>query len=212
MPVQNPLPREDGTADAAARILDAADTLFCERGYDGVSVRDVAEKAAVNKASVFYYFSSKGELFEQVVNRLYKQQRNAMREAYEQQGPVIDRIHRLMDAYFDFFESHSRFAKLMNGLAQNPAHAPMIADEWRPFLRWTESMLTRVVKPAGPTAARQIVLTVSGAMQNFFVYDNVLELLFEGDIDADALIKERRAHMHWLVDALLAQLEAELEA
>ena len=49
------------------RILKAADALFCERGLSGVSVRDVAAKAEVNKSLVFYYFDNKQVLFEAVL-------------------------------------------------------------------------------------------------------------------------------------------------
>ena len=41
------------------RILEAADKLFSQIGFDGVSVNDVAVEARVNKASVFYHFGNK---------------------------------------------------------------------------------------------------------------------------------------------------------
>src|SRR5256885_8471488 len=46
--------------------------LFCERGYEGVSARDVAERASVNKALVFYHFGSKAKLFDRVIERYYE--------------------------------------------------------------------------------------------------------------------------------------------
>ena len=49
--------------DAREKIFRAAEELFIERGHDGVSVNDIAEKAGVAKALVFYYFESKKNLF-----------------------------------------------------------------------------------------------------------------------------------------------------
>lgn len=43
-------------------ILTAAAELFGERGYDAVSLEDVAERLDVTKGSLYYYFSSKDEL------------------------------------------------------------------------------------------------------------------------------------------------------
>jgi len=45
------------------RILDTAERLFAERGFDGVSVREITTKAGCNVASVNYYFGNKKGLY-----------------------------------------------------------------------------------------------------------------------------------------------------
>lgn len=52
-----------------ARILDAAETLFMEQGFEGASLRALTAKAGVNLAAVNYHFGSKEELFEAVLSR-----------------------------------------------------------------------------------------------------------------------------------------------
>lgn len=59
----------DGTADAADRILDAAEDLFSKRGYDGVTLREVAHLANVDAALAHYYFATKQGLFDAVLER-----------------------------------------------------------------------------------------------------------------------------------------------
>lgn len=51
------------------RLLDAAEELFCERGFKGTSIRDIAASAGCNIASVNYYFGSKEKLYEEVWRR-----------------------------------------------------------------------------------------------------------------------------------------------
>jgi len=51
------------------RLLDAAEGLFCERGFKGTSIRDIAAAAGCNIASVNYYFGSKEGLYEEVWRR-----------------------------------------------------------------------------------------------------------------------------------------------
>ena len=51
------------------RLLDAAEGLFCERGFKGTSIRDIAASAGCNIASVNYYFGSKEGLYEEVWHR-----------------------------------------------------------------------------------------------------------------------------------------------
>ena len=46
------------------QIMETAETLFAEKGFNGTSVRDIAEKAQVNLAMISYYFGSKEKLFE----------------------------------------------------------------------------------------------------------------------------------------------------
>ncbi len=57
-------------ADATRRaLLDAAASLFTERGYDRTTVRAIAARADVNQALLFRYFGSKRALFGEVVAR-----------------------------------------------------------------------------------------------------------------------------------------------
>lgn len=57
---------EKGVRD---RLLDAAEGLFCEKGFAGTSVRDIAASAGCNVASVNYYFGGKDKLYEEVWRR-----------------------------------------------------------------------------------------------------------------------------------------------
>src|SRR5258705_1872504 len=56
----------DGTRD---RILRTAERLFAERGFNGVSVRELAAAAQVNIASIGYHFKSKEGLLSEVYRR-----------------------------------------------------------------------------------------------------------------------------------------------
>jgi AcrR family transcriptional regulator len=58
-----------GTVVAADRILDAAEDLFSKRGFDGVTMREVADLANVDPALAHYYFSTKQGLFDAVLER-----------------------------------------------------------------------------------------------------------------------------------------------
>ncbi|MEW6271069.1 MAG: helix-turn-helix domain-containing protein [Thermodesulfobacteriota bacterium] len=53
----------------ATRILDAAEALFAERGFAGVSVREIAGRVGLNQASIYNHFPSKQALYEAVLER-----------------------------------------------------------------------------------------------------------------------------------------------
>ena len=64
-------------------ILDAAESLFAERGYDGASVRDIAAAAGAQIASVSFHHGSKEVLFERVVERRARELSRLRLEALE---------------------------------------------------------------------------------------------------------------------------------
>ncbi|WP_303559224.1 TetR/AcrR family transcriptional regulator [Uliginosibacterium sp. 31-12] len=53
----------------AARIMDAAESLFAEHGFDGSSMRMLTAAAGVNLAAVNYHFGSKAELIRRIFQR-----------------------------------------------------------------------------------------------------------------------------------------------
>lgn len=57
------------TTDKRQKILDIAETLFAHSGFDGVSVREITDKAGIRLASVNYYFGTKENLYFEVLAR-----------------------------------------------------------------------------------------------------------------------------------------------
>lgn len=57
------------TQQPKEKILDAAVKLFAEKGFDGTSVDEIAKLAEVNKAMIYYYFSSKEELLSSIIRK-----------------------------------------------------------------------------------------------------------------------------------------------
>ncbi|MCB0152930.1 MAG: helix-turn-helix transcriptional regulator, partial [Caldilineaceae bacterium] len=51
------------TVDSRAAILAAAQRLFVERGYRGISMREIAEAVGMTKAALYYHFRDKEQLF-----------------------------------------------------------------------------------------------------------------------------------------------------
>lgn len=81
------------------RILDAAEALFAEHGYDGVTLRQIATRAGVDVALASYHFGKKLDLFHAVFLRRADMLNDARRDAlYECQhkagdkGPTVEQI------------------------------------------------------------------------------------------------------------------------
>ena len=76
-PAPNP-PRPTGKAATQERILAAATSLFMETGYEGTTVQDVADRAGVSRATVFWHFSDKAGLFREAFSRLLQPFRESL--------------------------------------------------------------------------------------------------------------------------------------
>lgn len=85
------------------RILDAAEALFAERGFDGVTLRQIASSAGVDVALANYHFGKKLELFNAVFERrsaLLNQSRlDALRKVQAEQGDAGPSVEQIIEAF-----------------------------------------------------------------------------------------------------------------
>src|SRR6188768_2729855 len=68
-PARKGMPLDATSADTKTRILDAAELLFTEHGFEATSLRSLTAAASVNLAAVNYHFGTKEELFQAVLTR-----------------------------------------------------------------------------------------------------------------------------------------------
>lgn len=80
-------------------ILQVAEQLFAEDGFDGTSVRDIAKKANVNIAMISYYFGSKEKMLEAlIVTRISDMRLQMENLAHENISPSA-KIDKLIELY-----------------------------------------------------------------------------------------------------------------
>ncbi len=194
-------------ADKQARILASAEELFCTGGYDGTSARDIARHAGVPKAVVFYHFGSKDALFERVMERYYAAHTEALQGAGAEGSSRRERLHAMVDSYIDFMRENRRYARLVQReMAGDNPHTGVMAKNIAILARVVAAELDGITPEGGPFAARQVFLTFSAAVINFFTYAPQLRDLWDVDADSDEAISVRRAHVHWLTDLMLNDL------
>ena len=75
------------TGEAKARILAAAERLFAEHGYSGVSLRSIMAEAEVNTASIHYYFRHK----EGLLRAIFEMRVTPMNEERQEQLAALER-------------------------------------------------------------------------------------------------------------------------
>jgi len=109
----HPLAREKRVPGATRRALLAAGAaLFGEKGYEAVSIEDVADRAGVNKALISYHFGGKRGLYAEILAHGFREIAARM-EAVEAQAPdATAALHGLLQAFDSFRREHPEFPGL----------------------------------------------------------------------------------------------------
>jgi TetR/AcrR family transcriptional regulator len=81
------------------RILNAARKIFIAQGKDGARVDAIARRARVNKALIYYYFSSKDQLYYHVLKHTFSTILARVSGALSPDHPPEQRIKNMVDAY-----------------------------------------------------------------------------------------------------------------
>jgi AcrR family transcriptional regulator len=84
--------RQEQAQETRARILDAAERLFVERGYAGATVSAIAESAGTSDETVYQAFGNKGALLAELVRRAVRGDDDL--PVLEQPGPVAVKASR----------------------------------------------------------------------------------------------------------------------
>src|SRR5579863_5094691 len=97
-----PLPPAAATkADTRDRILDVALDLFTDQGFDGTSLREIAERLNVTKAALYYHFESKDDILLALHLRLHEFGREALLKMAKQEPVTLTQWGELLDEVVD---------------------------------------------------------------------------------------------------------------
>lgn len=104
--------QENKTQVKIEDILDVAEKLFAEQGFEAVSVREISKAADINVAMISYYFGSKEKLYEDVVNR--KLISSEMIEEYiKQYATYKEKLFAVVDMFINKFFERRNFQNII---------------------------------------------------------------------------------------------------
>jgi TetR/AcrR family transcriptional regulator len=107
---------------AREAILNAAEEVFAEHGFDGARIDAIAKAAGYNKSLIFQYFGDKLGLYARVVRRADEEMSDLqvqMMAALQEEGAAVSAdkfkalLQTFMRVYFDYLVSHPRFARIL---------------------------------------------------------------------------------------------------
>ncbi|WP_030954401.1 TetR/AcrR family transcriptional regulator [Streptomyces sp. NRRL S-481] len=106
--------RRLGVEERRQQLIGVALELFSRRSPDEVSIDEIASVAGISRPLVYHYFPGKLSLYEAALQRASDDLAARFVEPHE--GPLGERLLRVMHRYFDFVDEHGPgFSALMRG-------------------------------------------------------------------------------------------------
>lgn len=99
--------------DVEKKIIDAARELFYEKGFTGVTVRDIAGKAEVNLALLHYYFRTKDKIFEIVFKDAFTLLFRKLNKALSSDANLFEKIRLIVEIYITTAAKYPRLASFI---------------------------------------------------------------------------------------------------
>lgn len=156
-------------SDTRAQILSSAASLFLERGYAAVSLRDIAAEAKLTTGSLYYYFSQKDEIVREILDAGHRHVHEEVSRRVGRLGPKATRSEKMragIRAHLDaLFEKNSFPAANVRIYAHVP---PEVRAEVRAGRRAYERYWIDLLEQhdeSGPLAVdpKQLVMLLFGA-------------------------------------------------
>jgi AcrR family transcriptional regulator len=117
--------------DKKHHLLEVAERLFAQQGYEAVSIRQLAKEAGMNVAMVNYYFGSKEKLFGELVADKFPHTRERLDELANSSLSPWEKLLETVDLYADKFFAGRNFHRVIMrelSLRQRPEHVKIITD------------------------------------------------------------------------------------
>jgi AcrR family transcriptional regulator len=188
------------------QILEAAKSVFLEKGMDGARMQEIANRAGINKALLHYYFRSKDKLFITIFRNLISNLFQQINLHLQNNDDVFMFIEKFVTSYIAMLEQNIYLPNfILNEMHRNHENIVQIFESEKVIqnVPKLEKMIQKSVEAGEivPITAENLIVDMIGLCV-FPVVGRpvILNFLFHGDAEAHAKFMEgRKEHVISLV-------------
>ncbi|WP_316799171.1 TetR/AcrR family transcriptional regulator [Pedobacter frigidisoli] len=163
--------------DKKQAILDAAEKLFCETGYEGTSTRQIAKESGANMAMINYYFGSKEGVFIEIMNNRIAGFSSQLRIINEDKITSLEKLHKVIEGYANRILANTAFHKMMHrelSLTQRPEMYDKIKDAMSHNMQLIDRIINEGMENGtfNQIDGRMIIATIMGTLTNIVISPN----------------------------------------
>lgn len=118
-------------------ILEAAEQIFAERGFDSAKLQEISALAGVSMGTIYAVFPGKEELFRAILAERGRELLQVARDGAQSSGDPHAALERLIEAYIDYFIAHPGFLRMHLRLGTSWVLGPVQGSEGQVEL-WAE--------------------------------------------------------------------------
>ncbi|WP_029278096.1 TetR/AcrR family transcriptional regulator [Pedobacter borealis] len=198
--------------DKRQAILEAAEKLFCETGYEGTSTRQIAKESGANMAMINYYFGSKEGVFVEIMNERIASFASQLKIINEDKISALEKLHRVIEGYVNRILNNTAFHKMMHrelSLTQRPEMYDKIKDAMSHNMQLIDRIITGGIEDGSfnKVDVRMVIATIMGTITNIVIAPNKVMPCSNFDLNNPKdkkMIKERAiAHLQDLTTVYL---------
>lgn len=109
--------------DTRQLILDTAKKLFNERGYNGVSLKDIADELSISKGNLTYHFRKKEEIMESLVLETPKKQFHSTVATLKELDVIFIDLQKTLQEHAYYFLHHAQLSTLSPKIRETQNYA-----------------------------------------------------------------------------------------
>ncbi|MDC9594745.1 TetR/AcrR family transcriptional regulator [Xenorhabdus sp. IM139775] len=133
------------TTNKKEHILDTAESLFNEFGYNAVGVDLIRDKASVSKTSMYRYFGSKNKLIESLLLRRHNRFEESLNSAVSTPEGTENKLDAILEWHFSWFQSPDfKGCLFMHALAEFKGHDETIVKQAQQHKKWLKALLSSI--------------------------------------------------------------------
>ncbi|MES2833751.1 MAG: TetR/AcrR family transcriptional regulator [Pseudomonadota bacterium] len=122
-------PKGEGHA-RRAEILTAAERIFVELGYEGATIRKIADAVGLSSTALYMHFPDKGAILHEICRNAFERLREGQDEIIAADTPPETRLRRVLEAYIDFgFANPNAYRLIYLTRPDEAQHAQSAAQE-----------------------------------------------------------------------------------
>jgi len=198
--------------DKQIQILQVAERLFAEKGFDGTSIRNIAKEAGINIAMVSYYFGSKEKMLEALIFSRTTDVRMLLENILKEDIQPMDKLDKLVDLYMARVYKNRCLYQIVNSESANVKRALSLKSFTEVKKRNLESLQLIIAQGQEKGVFRKdvnvalIPATIFGTFFQFhtgrLLYEEVFNLKTEEAFDS-YVKNELTTHIKQTIKALL---------
>jgi AcrR family transcriptional regulator len=196
------------TADTKERILDAAEELFADVGYDATYMRDVAKRARLLLGLITYHFGTKEKLFEEVIARRAEELNAKRRQALGLLvNPTVEEIleayqHPYLELMLGGDDGWHSYGRLIAQIGQSDRWAKLSAKH---FSKLGHAVIEQLMKAEPRLSWSQAVhgyVHLVSVMFGVFATSGLLDIFSDGSLHSADITAAYNSMIHFVAGGI----------